>query len=205
LPQFFGGVSGTITARSETGFRKLIARAVSFYADRLLNPHWGEQMRFVPGNRFEISMVSQGLSQRQAEEVWKPFREWLAESPREFKVEPPIRIVTLPPRFFWNAALLKRFAPGAVVADDRPLAPPGNFYWAGDRDQVGQVLYAYRSAWLPVSLLDEKERPRLVEALLESTRHWEMSLHFNKGLSGAPAAEIAAARDTAINPPALDA
>ena len=91
------------------------------------------------------------------------------------------------------------------MADDRPNAPAGNFYWAGDRGQVGQVLYAYRSAWLPVSLLQEKDRPRLVEALFESTRHWSMSLHFNKGLAGAPAEEIAAARDTAMNPAVLDA
>ena len=100
---------------------------------------------------------------------------------------------------------MKTIAPGAFVADDRPHAPAGNFYWAGDRNQVGQVLYAYRSAWLPVSLLQEKERPRLVEALFESTRHWGMSLHFNKGLAGAPAEEIAAARDTATNPAVLDA
>ena len=32
-----------------------------------------------------------------------------------------------------------------------------------------------------------------------------MSLHFNKGLAGAPAEEIAAAKDTAINPAVLDA
>src|SRR6516165_5084338 len=85
LPQFFGAVVGTIRAPSETAFRKLIARAMGFYADRLLNPHWGEQMRFGPGNKLEISMVFQGLNQRQAEEVWKPFREWLAAAPRDFK------------------------------------------------------------------------------------------------------------------------
>ncbi len=32
-----------------------------------------------------------------------------------------------------------------------------------------------------------------------------MSLHFNKGLAGAPATELAAARDTAMNPAVLDA
>ena len=32
-----------------------------------------------------------------------------------------------------------------------------------------------------------------------------VSLHFNKGLAGAPASEIAAARDTAMNPAVLDA
>src|SRR6516225_2826694 len=205
LPQFFGGVAGTIRAPSETAFRELIARSVSFYADRLLNPHWGEQMRFGAGNKLEIAMVFQGLNQRQAEEVWKPFREWLADSPRDFTIESPLRIVTIPAKSFWNATFWKTVAPGLAIADDRPKAPANNFYWEGDRDQVGQLLYAYRSAWLPVSLLQEKGQPRLVEALFESTRHWGMSLHFNKGLAGAPAEEIAAARDTATNPAVLDA
>ena len=31
-------------------------------------------------------MVFQGLSQREAEAVWKPFREWLAASPHHFRV-----------------------------------------------------------------------------------------------------------------------
>ena len=205
LPQVFGAAAGTIKAASDTAFRELISRAMSFYADRLLNPHWGEQMRFERGNKLEISMVFQGLTLREAEEVWKPFREWLAASARDFTVEAPLKIVALPAKLFWNAGFLKTLAPGAVVADDRPNAPAGNFYWAGDGGQVGQVLYAYRSAWLSASLLQEKDRPRLVEALFESTRHWSMSLHFNKGLAGAPAEEIAAARDTAMNPAVLDA
>ncbi len=205
LPQFFGGIFGKISAASETSFRELISRAMRLYADRLFNPHWGEQMRFGPGNKLEIAMVFQGLNQRQAEEVWNPFREWLASSKRDYTVEAPIRIVALPARSFWNAALLKTFARDAVVADDRPKAPAGNFFWAGDRDQAGQVLYAYRSAWLPATLLREEKRPRLVDALFTTTRHGEMSLHFNKGLAGAPAAEIVAARDTAMNPAVLDA
>src|SRR5262249_57771495 len=119
LPQFFGGVMGTIRARSETAFRELIARAMSFYADRLLNPHWGEQMRFGPGNKLEISMVFQGLNQRQAEEVWKPFREWLAASKRDFSVEAPLLIVAVPAKSFCSATFWKKFAPGLAVADDR--------------------------------------------------------------------------------------
>ncbi len=205
LPQFFGAVAGTITAASDTAYRELISRVMRFYADRLLNPHWGEQIEFGPGNKLTIAMVFQGLTRREAEEVWKPFREWLTASAREFTVVSPFRIVAGPARLFWNAAFLKAVAPGAVVGDDRPNAPAGNFYWAGDRGQVGQVLYAFRSAWLPVSLLRAENRPRLVEALFESTRHWGLSLHFNKGLAGAPAEEIAAARDTAMNPAVLDA
>ncbi len=37
------------------------------------------------------------------------------------------------------------------------------------------------------------------------TRHWGVGFHFNKGLAGASAAELAAARDTATNPQVLDA
>src|SRR5262245_52875408 len=205
LPAFFGAVSGTIRAASETAFRELIARAVGFYADRLLNAHWGEQMRFGPGNKLEIALVFQGLNQRQAEEVWRPIREWLDASKRDFTIVNPIKVVAGPARLYWSPAILKTFSPNEIVMDDRPKAPAGNFYWAATGEEVGWVLYAFRSAWLPVSLLQEKERPRLVEALFESTRHWQMSLHFNKGLAGAPAEEIAAAKDTAINPAVLDA
>ena len=186
LPQYFGAVFGKICAGSETAFRELISRALSLYGDRLLNPHWGEQMRFGPGNELEIAMVFQGLDQRQAEEAWTPFREWLATSKHEFTVETPLKIVALPARLFWSAAFLKTLAPDAVVADDRPKVPAGNIFWAGDRAQVGQVLYAYRSAWLPAKLLHKEKRPSLVDALFASTRHWSMSLHFNKGLAGAP-------------------
>ena len=41
--------------------------------------------------------------------------------------------------------------------------------------------------------------------MFAATRHWGVSLHVNKGLAGAPAEAIAAARDTATNPAVLDA
>jgi FAD/FMN-containing dehydrogenase len=205
LPQFFGAATGTIRAKSDTAFRELISRAMRFYAERLLNPHWGEQMRVGPGNKLGIFMVFQGLNQHEAEEVWKPFREWLAASARDFTVEAPLKIVAFPAKLFWNAAFLKTFAPDAVAVDDRPSAPAGNISWASNRSEAGQVLYAYRSAWLPVALLQAKDLPRLVDALFESARHWSLELHFNKGLTGAPAEQIAAAKDTAMNPAVLGA
>ena len=48
-------------------------------------------------------------------------------------------------------------------------------------------------------------RSRLVNALFASSRHSEVELHFNKGLAGAPAEAIAAAKDTATNPAVCDA
>src|SRR5262249_56601825 len=115
LPQFFGAVVGTIRARSETAFRKLIARAMGFYADRLLNPHWGEQMRFGPGNKLEISMLFQDLNQRQAEEVWRPIREWLDASKRDFTIVNPIKVVAGPARLFCSPAIPKTFSPNSIL------------------------------------------------------------------------------------------
>jgi FAD/FMN-containing dehydrogenase len=78
-------------------------------------------------------------------------------------------------------------------------------WWAGNQGEVGFYLYGYESAWLPASLLEKEEQKRLVAALFASSRHWRVSLHFNKGLAGAPPDTLAAARDTAMNPAVVDA
>src|SRR6185436_2507566 len=61
LPDYFGGVFGTIRAKSDTAFRKLTARIISFYHDHLFNRHWGEQIIFERGNAIRMAMVFQGL------------------------------------------------------------------------------------------------------------------------------------------------
>ena len=114
-------------------------------------------------------------------------------------------IGSLPARHFWDAGYLAQHYPYFIVRDDRPDAPAANIFWAGDREEAGQFLHAYRSAWLPASLLEKDRQAALVDALFACTRHWSVSLHFNKGLAGAPAEELAAARDTAMNPAVLDA
>jgi FAD/FMN-containing dehydrogenase len=95
--------------------------------------------------------------------------------------------------------------PAAVVTDDRPGAPAGNVWWAGDQNQVGFFLHGYQSAWLPASLLQEDQRDRTASALFAASRHWSVALHFNKGLGGAPEEAVATARDTATNPAVLTA
>jgi FAD/FMN-containing dehydrogenase len=181
-----------------------VGRIVDFYADALMNPHWGEQIVFRRENRLEIRMVFQGLDQSGAETVWRPFLDWVAAAPRDFRLAPTPLVAAVPARKFWDAAFLRQI-PGVVVADDRPGAPEGNIVWAGDAGQAGQVLQGYQSAWLPAALRAPGQRDRLAEALFAASRQWGFGLHVNKGLAGAPAEEIAAARDTAINPAALDA
>ena len=70
---------------------------------------------------------------------------------------------------------------------------------------MGAFWYAYTSAWMPASLLKPQNQARLVDAWFAASRHWGVALVFNKGLAGAPAAAIEAARNTAMNPDVLDA
>ncbi len=205
LPKHFGAVFGKIKAKSPAAFRNLTARTVSFYHDQLFNRHWGEQISFEPGNSIKISMVFQGLNRQEADNVWRPFQDWVAGAPQDFVFEEPVKVVDIPARHFWDASYMKKNHPDVVVADDRPGAPEGNVLWAGDHGQAAFVLHGYRSAWLPASLLQKGQQHRLVEALVASSRHRGVALHFNKGLAGASTEDLAAAKDTAMNPTVLDA
>ncbi|WP_266158637.1 FAD-dependent oxidoreductase [Dyella silvatica] len=204
LPNTFGAVFGAIKASSDAAYRVLIAKAISFYQSDLFNRHWGEQMVFKTGNVLQFSMVFQGLEQAQAEKIWAPFLDWL-RSRDEYAFLSEAKVLSLPARHFWDAEFLRQHASSFIVSDDRPDAPRNHVLWAGDEGQVGQFLHGYRSAWLPDSLLQQERQSTLVDALFASTREWDMSLHFNKGLAGAPAEEIAAARNTATNPDVLTA
>jgi FAD/FMN-containing dehydrogenase len=204
LPEFFGAVFGAITASSDEAYKELIAETMSFYRRALFDRHWGEQIVFRRDNTLHLSLVFQGLTQAQAQELWGPYLDWVRAN-KAYAFSSEVRIFNLPARHFWDAAFLKRFAPQAIVADDRADAAAEHFLWAGDQGQVGWFVHGYQSAWLPESLLIDSRRSDLVDALFASSRHWSLSLHFNKGLAGAPAEEIAAARNTATNPQMLDA
>ncbi|CAN7420070.1 FAD-dependent oxidoreductase [Duganella sp. LjRoot269] len=204
LPENFGGLFFTIKASSDAAFRALIAKVVAFYAGALFNPHWGEQIAFNTGNTVDVNMVFQGLGQQQAEEMWAPFLAWLRERP-EYTFERPFRAIALPARHFWNVEFFKKHAPGFMLADERPGAPAHHGVWKGDAEDAGWFIHGYQSAWLPQALLDEGSQSQLVSALFRASRHWRVGLHFNKGLAGAPAEAIEAARQTAMNPDVLGA
>jgi FAD binding domain len=204
LPEFFGATNMAVTAASDAAFRRLMGHLIRFYSEALFNPHWGEQISFRPGNVVMIAMLYQGLSQQQAEMTWRPFLDWVAASPQEFKMTLGPTIAAVPARQFWNPEVLKT-VPGLVLTDDRPGAPASNIFYASNMGEAGQVLHGYQSAWLPASLLGADQQQRFADALFAASRHWSVTLHVNKGLAGAPSGAIAAARDTATNPLVLDA
>jgi FAD/FMN-containing dehydrogenase len=118
---------------------------------------------------------------------------------------PPPQVRAAPARRFWDPSLYAAFAPDRVIVDDRPGAPAENIFWAGNLNEAGAVWYAYQSAWLPASLLEANQREILVDALFAAAKHLGTALHCNKGLAGAPAEAIVAAKDTAMNPAVTDA
>jgi FAD/FMN-containing dehydrogenase len=205
LPEYFGLVSGTVRARSSAEFRDLVRWIVEFYRDHLFNPHWGEQISFRASNELGLLMLWQGLNREQARAVWKPFLDRVAASPRDFKVSDPFAIEAIPARRAWDLQFMRQHFPTAVDHDDRPGAPAGNFFWAGNRGEAGQFLHGYRSVWLPASLLEPDRQAALADTLFAASRLWEVTLHVNKGLAGAPAEERTAARETAMNPAVADA
>jgi FAD/FMN-containing dehydrogenase len=203
LPATLGSANANITASSDAAYRALVEQLLTFYRTSLMTPHWGEQISFQFRRRVSINMVFQGLTQAEAQATWKPFFDWIAARPDDYTLANR-SVAGLPARMFWNAAIMKTL-PGVVRGDDRPGAPKEHFFWDGDAGQVGQVLHAYQSAWLSRDLLEPARQPALVDALVHAAATWSVSLHFNKGLAGAPAEALARSQDTAMNPAVLDA
>jgi FAD/FMN-containing dehydrogenase len=202
LPEYFGYAGGKITAKSDAAFRSLIARFIGFYHDNLFNPHWGESVKIKPQNIVELSMVCQGLDSRQTFEVWQSFFDWVKNS-SDYSTS-DLGSGSGPARTWWDVEARKKRGNDAMISDPRPGAPGFHAYWSGDQDQASAFLHGYESLWLPAALLQQEAQPQLSAALFAASRRWEVQLHFNKGLGGASAATIAAARDTATNPAVLD-
>ena len=194
LPEFFGavfttdpgGIGRCLSAADRPGHRLLRRGAVQpplGRADRLPPGECPRHRDGVPGPRSAAGgghlapvlrlagRLSAGLQHRVG-----------ADGPRRAST------AFLGPRSF------SQQVPGLILADDRPGAPETNVFWASNLEEAGQVLHGYQSAWLPASLLQQDRQENLADALFAATRHWSVSLHFNKGLAGAPADAIEAAR-----------
>ena len=203
LPQDFGAVRLALQAHSDDAFRRLLARFVDLYAANLCNSNWGEQVTAAPGNRFQVSMAFQGLTQDEARAAWQPLLDFVGANSADFEGQVSLAVTAIPGRAFWDADVMRR-TQGAIVSDPRPGAAPTDFSWAGD-DTVGGLWYAYTSAWMPAALLTPQNQDGLVEAWFAASRRWPVAFQFSKGLAGGPEAAIAASRETCTNPDMLDA
>jgi FAD/FMN-containing dehydrogenase len=201
LPKYFGAAWGTIKARSDAAFRKLIARFVAHYASHLFNPHWGEEVHLGSDNTLTISpMVCQGLDATEAADDWQPFFTWVRAAAQDFDIIDELGTAVIPSRHWWDVT-----GNPEMIPDWRPGTPAYHGWWKGDWGQVGMLLHGYDSLWLPATLLHAGRQAALTDALFAASRHKQVLLHFNKGLAGATPEAIATARETATNPAVLDA
>ena len=205
LPAVLGAVRFTVQASTDDSFRRLIAEFLDFCGRELVNPHWGEQVRATPDRRLVVEMNFQGIDTAAAETVWRAFVTRIQANASEWKIVQPFFAVGIAGRHFWDADWFSSHVPQAIKRDQRPEARPGDYWWAGDGDQVGAFWSAYTSIWLPKSLLEEGGKERFADAWAAGSKHWPVTLHFNKGLAGASPRVLAASHDTAINPEVLDA
>lgn len=205
LPEFFGAAILRINASSDDAFRRLLSRFVSFYREQLFNEHWGESVYISPRNALGVNMVSYGLSTEEAKKAWQPLLDWVAQSKGDYSLPKEPIIVGIPARRWWDVDWHKEHKLNVFISDPRPGTSPNNVWWTGDAGQVAWTIYGYESLWLPTALLENDSRERLASALFAGSRHAGVSLHFNKGLAGAPREAIEAARDTAMNPSVLGA
>ncbi|HEY1251077.1 MAG TPA: FAD-dependent oxidoreductase [Thermoanaerobaculia bacterium] len=204
LPEFAGGASGAVRVKSDAAMRRLIDWFLPFAAKTLVNANWGESVKF-DKDTFEIGMVSIGLSHEATLAAWKPLQGFVAASPSDYEWAEAISGGATQARNWWDVEWRDKYTPGEMIADPRPGAPKANVVWKGDAPQATLFLYAYESMWLPAGLLKDDAVARLGDALFAASRQFEVQLHFNKGLAGAPAERIAEARDAATNPAVLDA
>ena len=203
LPPTIGAVLFKVKARSDAAWRALVGRTVEFYATALFNPAWGEQLRF-QDRELTVSMMFQGLTDKEARAVWQPFLDWVGERKSDLELGGEPVILVVPARQFWSPEFL-RSLPGIVLPDGRAGAPASNIFWAGNKDEAGQVLHAYQSAWLPQRLLKPAAWPALTDALVAAAAEWTITLHANKGLAGGDPSAIARTLETATNPEVVDA
>jgi FAD/FMN-containing dehydrogenase len=204
LPALFGIVNATVKAGSDAAFRQLIGRMLAFCKANLLTPHWGEQIVLKADRVLSVHMVFQGLDRAAAQGIWSGFFAEIENAPEAYVFVSKPSFADFSARHLWDPQFLKA-VPGATKHDDREGAAEGNLFWAGDGGQCGQVLHGYDSLWLPASLLDDDKLTKFADALHAAAVQWEVSLHFNKGLAGAPPSVVDAARNTATNPAVLDA
>ncbi|MBV8836147.1 MAG: FAD-dependent oxidoreductase [Alphaproteobacteria bacterium] len=203
LPEFVGVVSTKLQAKSEAAYRALLHRFVSFYADNLHSPHWGEVATLKRGNLLDVGLEFQGLAENEVRALWRPFLDW-ATSASDITMTDPL-IVAGPARRRWDAELFRAKFPSAIQQDERLGAPPENVFWTANLPEAGHFIHGFESVWLPAALLRGAARDRLVDALFAASRNWSVELHFQKGLAGAVPETLAATRDTPINPAVLDA
>ena len=139
--------------------------------------------------------------------MWKPFLDWVAAAPQDFRSASTAADRRACRR---GTGGTPRFCAQDLPGVDHRRRPARR---AGEATCSGRATRARRAS--SCTATSRRGCRRRCCSRTQQTRSpmrsspragiWRVSLHFNKGLAGAPAEAIAAARDTAMNPAVLDA
>jgi hypothetical protein len=200
-PLTLGAVAGTVQASNSGAYRQLVRKLVDVFPS-LCDDHWGEQVRFLENDAVELALVAAGVTEEDVNTLWQPFLSWVASRHEDYRSD--VFSVVTPFESFWDAEVWDALAPEMIHHDGRPGQPANLFWWENNQGEVSQYLHAYQSRWLPARLLTDSP-DRVADALFEATRHWHVSLHFNKALSGAASEALDRDRTTCLNPSVFEA
>ncbi len=201
LPKNFGLTLGKIQARDDAAFKKLLSRFIPFFRAKLLNESWGESLQLTKDNAIKLSVLFQGISKEEVQEIWKDFRTWLSDNPDLYDVE--INIVDIPANKLWDADYMLGKIPGILVQGRGKDSNP-EWWWAGDGSHVAFYWAGMFSRWIPEKLFAKENIEKLVAAFYDASRQSSVKLFLGKGLALASPEARAWQKDTSMNPMALD-
>lgn len=203
LPKNFGVMQGTITAKTDDDYKKLVKHFLTFYIKYLNNAHWGEQFSFKPNNTISILMVTQNFDKQQALATWQPLKEWIQQSKGRYSIASDY--ISIPPQKMWDLNFWEKNHPDMVVRDMRQNARPGEYWWAGNGGEVYSYWHTYQSWWLPDRLFSQSNIQDTAETIYKASRLSPVAFHINKGLSGGSPLALNTSRQTSMNPTMLNA
>lgn len=203
LPKSFGIYQGTIRAKNDEAYKKLLQQFLIFFRQNLNNEHWGEQFLFDAKNTINILMLFQDLNKNQIDKIWLPLESWIRKKSDLYSMQS--NIIMIPPRNMWDPLFWEKYHPEFITLNSHPGASKGEFWWRSDSRQVSEYWYSYQSWWLPIKLFKDPQINQLAEIIFKASRFAHVGFHINKGLSGAAAEAINQTRKTATNPIVYDA
>lgn len=198
LPSSFGIFKGDIHAANDDAYKNLIKKYLEFYQNKLNNEHWGEQFSFNKADVLNIFLVSQGINESQAQQIWQPFITWVKSKPDSYTIT--TNYITIPANKMWDYTYWEKTHPELVTKNTSAGARDGEFWWTPNTGEVSQYIYTYQSWWLPESLFVGTELNKLSEAFFTASRVAPVSVHINKGLAGAAQNAVNAGAMTSTNP-----
>jgi FAD/FMN-containing dehydrogenase len=200
VPRTIGRIRGTIQAAGDEEFRQLVRELVRFLPT-CCDDHWGGHVLLRPDNSVVFGLRAIYLTDDKLQAAGRPLLDWVRGRPDVFT--PDVWVFTKP-FDMWDMRVIEEAQPDSIRHDDRPGAPPEQFWWSANENEVSWYLHTFQSLWLPGRLFGE-DPDALADAFFEASRHHGIRMDFNKALWRAAPDAVARDRETAMNPAVFDA